>query len=368
MKAFDTSARNASLRRFALFVVAPFLLCAAYLLFIASPRYESEALFYVRSLDSGNNPSSGLFSAFVAEAGGVSHEDAAIIQRYILSTDLADALNEEHDLQEKWSAPSIDFLNRLDADADFDDFHSLYVDHVDAALLENGILRVRAKGFTPSGAETLLAGILRKSESFVNTISRKLADEQIGYVQEQVEQLEDRLREIRERRIQFENREQSLDLTSDTQMIYGNIAALETEKAQKEAELSRLQSFLAPESAQVRSLQSEIEALGQQIRSERLRLAGSDSSLNAILVEGERLRLEEEFAMSAYTSAYQALESVRLEAIQKLKSLVVIQSPRSPADPRYPRISYWLPTIALVLSLIYLILSLIVSVIKDHSE
>lgn len=351
--------------QFLVWVILPSLLLAIYLTLIATEQYESEARFVIRSLDLQSSAQTGLVQALVADEGGV-ESDTAILQAFIESADLVALLDEQLGLRERWSSPEIDTISRLSPAATFDGLHAFFLDHVDVTAHAGGILTVRVRSFEAEEARDILDHILKEAEQFINQISRKLADEQIAYLREQISGLESNLAAIRTEQREFENEQGSLNLSSDMEMIYGNIGALEREKANQEAELDRLRSFLSPSAASIRTLQAEIAALNSQIRAERQRLVGSDESINAILARSQTLQLEEEFARNAYAAAFQTLETARLEAVQKFKTLVRIQGARTPEETGYPRTGYLLLTTVLVLSLLFAIGHMILAVVDDH--
>jgi capsular polysaccharide transport system permease protein len=62
------------------------------------------------------------------------------------------------------------------------------------------------------------------------------------------------------------------------------------------------------------------------------------------------------------------VESARIEATRKLKSLVVVEPPVLPEIAEYPRRWYNLATLLVVCCLIYGVVSLVVATIRDHQD
>src|SRR5690606_13654167 len=118
----------------------------------------------------------------------------------------------------------------------------------------------------------------------------------------------------------------------------------------------------------IQRLRQEIRALEEQRREETRRLVTEgDSNIANTLQTYERLKLQEEFALAAYTTAFALAEQVTLEASRQEKFLLVIAPPHVPEKPVFPRPIRGTAT-ALVLSCIaYGIVRLILATIRDHT-
>ena len=66
--------------------------------------------------------------------------------------------------------------------------------------------------------------------------------------------------------------------------------------------------------------------------------------------------------------ALTSLESSRIEAIRKMKNLIVISSPHLAEEALYPRKSYVIGTSLALLLILYGFIVLVLSVIRDHAK
>lgn len=347
-------------------IIAGLCLYALYLWLWASPRYEAEAKFFVRSYENRQISAAGLLGSFLPGQASMSTTDANIIAEFIQSKEMLDALDEELDLRQQWSARSIDLFTRLDEDGTTAAFLDHYRKRISVTVQTTGIVDVKAQGFTPEAATQLLSRILQNSEAFINSISHNLAGKQLEFIREQVDEAERDLAEARRSVQEFQNRVQSLSPQSDSEMLLGIISSLEQELAAVRAERIQVGSFLAPDSARVRTLDNRIAALERQIEQEKQRIVGGDASLNETLTEFQTVLLSEEFARQAYQSAYTSLEQIQLEVASQLKYLVLIEPPTAPDVPTHPRQWYLLITVSLVTMLAYSILRLIIAIVREH--
>ncbi|NND50398.1 MAG: lipopolysaccharide biosynthesis protein, partial [Rhizobiales bacterium] len=99
------------------------------------------------------------------------------------------------------------------------------------------------------------------------------------------------------------------------------------------------------------------------------RLAGSKTltSLNELDSQFREIQLELEFNTNIYKTNLSALEAARLEAARRLKFLIVVAEPSLADESEYPQHEYIIVTWAMVLLIAYLVLSLMVSIIREHA-
>lgn len=363
-------------RGFLALVVAPLLVLGAYYLFVASDRYLSQAMISIkRSSASELTAMGGLVSAGLA-APDV-RTDAYYLREHILSHDMLDYLDGKFDLHKAYSDPGIDFFSRLwswrnlGGEPTREEFLDYYRDRVDVRYDDNSsIITIAVQGFTPDFAQEINKAIVKQGEEFINGISRKLANDQLDFVAQELQRSQDRLIEARNKLIAFQNQHQVLDPAEQAKATAGYINAMEAEVAQQEAELKNLLTYVSRDAFQVQSLRSKIEALKQQLDQERARLSGKGSKgkLNEVAARFLNLQSLVDFAVDAYKATLGAMEATRVEASKKLKSVVVIASPSLPDWPEYPRKLYNLGLLAVILLAVYGIGVLIIETIKDHRD
>jgi len=130
--------------------------------------------------------------------------------------------------------------------------------------------------------------------------------------------------------------------------------------------LSQFQSTKSPESIK---LKSQISALQKQIQKENTKLTATDGiSLNKVTADYQALLLKAEFAQKMYSNALATLEATRVEAARKLKQVSVLQAPTHPEYPIEPDRIYNITVSIILLTLISIILSLFMTIIRDHKD
>jgi capsular polysaccharide transport system permease protein len=360
--------KSAGWRLYMLFVVLPTMGIFLYLSFLASPRYESQAKFFIRSYESSGLSGGGLLSNLLQVQGSVSSMDAEIIRDYLMSTDVLRSVDAELGISRRWQGEQLDFFSSLPKDGSFEVFHQKYLERIHVEIAPSGIVSVRYQDYSPGDTATVLNHLIKASEFFVNAVSHQLANEQVDFIRQEVKAAEMSLKEVRLRLQQYQNQTQSLSPEKDIEIILGNISALEMDLARVRSQLSESRSYLSEDSIQVRSLLNQAAALEDEIINQHNRLVGSDQSVNDTLTTYHALKLEEEFATKAFSAAYASLEQAQLEATRKLKSLVLIESPVESTEADYPRVLYWTVTTFILSGLAVFFIRLFIAVVREHNR
>ncbi|MEE6541419.1 capsule biosynthesis protein, partial [Campylobacter coli] len=141
-----------------------------------------------------------------------------------------------------------------------------------------------------------------------------------------------------------------------------------SEVAQRGAKLSTMQSYMNDSAPEIITLKAEIAALKKQLIKERSKISANNSSqkLNNLAAKFQDLTIEAGFAQSAYEAALKAYESARIEALRKIKQLVIVQTPDIPQSAKYPERIYNILTAFIVLSLIFGVIKFVKMIIEEH--
>jgi capsular polysaccharide transport system permease protein len=120
----------------------------------------------------------------------------------------------------------------------------------------------------------------------------------------------------------------------------------------------------------VQALRNQVDALRKQLDAERQRptVGSNNVRLNEQAAKFQDLLLQAGFAEDTYKLALSAVESARIDATRKQKSLVVIEPPGTPELAIYPRRVYNLVTLFVVCCLIYGVARLVVATVRDHLD
>jgi capsular polysaccharide transport system permease protein len=351
-------------------VGAPMGLAIIYYAFFAADRYVSEAKITVRqSGDSATSDVSGLALLMGGMATG-SREETLYLRDYIHSLDMLKHLNAKYDLRQAYAKTGLDPVYRLYPGTSQEWFHWYYRNRIELVFDDlTSLLSVRVEGFEPEFARLVNAEILAQSERFVNEISHRLAREQLAFAEGEMLKARERYQVAKSRLITFQNRHNVLDPLAQAQASANLSSQLEGEVAHKEAELKALTGYLQEDAPQVVLMRSQIAALKAQMDKERGKVASKDGSrLNTLASEYQNLTLDVGFAEDTYKAALTAMETTRIDASRKLKTLVVVETPAKPEVAVYPQRLYNLVTLLMALTLLYGVVRLVIATIQDHRD
>ncbi|MBF7051774.1 chain-length determining protein [Halomonas sp. KAO] len=342
------------------------LLVSFYWFIWAEDRYLSRATVVLESPQIAQPDIS--FSSILT--GGSGDKGLLLLREYLLSVDMLKQVQGEMDFRQHYSENGDLFARLGDAEAPIEDLHKYYLRRVTVEMDEYaGVLNVEVQAYTPEFAHRMVQLLLEAGEAHMNEMGQRLAFEQVEFLEEQLQRLEDRLDEARAELLAFQNREGLVSPTSTVESINQVVATLEGELARIQAQRKALSSYQSAQSSDMRRVQAEIDALREQIELQRDRLAqATGESLNRISSQYETLELKAQFAQETYSSALAALENTRLEAARKLKQVSVLQSPLFPEYPTKPDRLYNATVFAIIVLFLSLIASMMILIIRDHRD
>ncbi len=337
-----------------------------YYILIAADRYVSTITMSVKST-TGSTQASGVLSLLTATSN--TSEDIKFLQGYIESLDMLKILDEKIHLKKLYNEQYIDLFFSLSSSSSIESYLKYYQSRVKVHVDDKtGLLNVEVEGFTPESAHLIAKTIMQESEKFINEISHKAAREQMSFAEEELVKYKERYQKAQNDLIAFQNKYGVFDPLKQAETKASLVAQIEANLAQKEAKLLTLQSYMNDAAPEVVALKAEIEAIKKQLLREKSKISANNSSqkLNDLAAKFQDLTIEATFAQKAYEAALKAYESARIEALRKIKQLVIIQSPDIPESAKYPERIYDILTAFIVLSLIFGIVKFIKMIIEEH--
>ncbi len=355
---------------FIVVVIIPLLVIALYLFTMAENRYLSTSTVVVKQIgDISANQNNGL--GILLGVNNTSNEDAHFLKAYIQSPDMIFALDKSLNLRKSFEGNGNDPIFQLSGASSKEDLVEYFNRRVTISLDEKtSMLTIDSQGFTPEFALKLNQAILRQSENFINQISQRIAKDQLAFAQDQLEEAASNLKRSRENLIAYQNRNQMLDPQTTALATSQLIMQLQSQLADLQTQERTLLSYLNPEAPQVVALRSQIKAVQQQVIQEQNKLTSPQggTKLNRRSADFEELKAKVDFSTDLYKLALGSLEKARLEAVRKLKNVVIITTPQLAQDAYYPRKGYILISGFLIFTVLFGIGQLIASIIREHRE
>lgn len=352
-------------------VGVPMILALIYYSIFALNRYVSIAQVAVRQVGSNETPQIPGLAVMLSGLNPTSREETLYLREFLTSQDMLNVLQQKLNWSAHYSGRWRDPLYWLTADAAQEDMLAYYQRVVTAHFDEQtGLLEVSVQAFDPTFAEKVLKIILTESEGFVNELSHRMAREQMKFSQSELAKARKVYEERREEMLAFQSTSNLLDAEAAAKARAGVIAELEANLTKERTNLKGLLAALDSNTPQVRQQRNRIHALEQQLAAETQRLVSQadGDKLNVVASRYRNLTIDAAIAEEAYKFAVSSVETTRIEASKKLRSLVTVVSPNMPDKAIYPERIYNLIALFVGLLLFYGIARFVIATIEDHRD
>lgn len=343
---------------------------ALYWTFLASDRFVSEAHVIVQRTDMAVGPAVDVAS-LIGGQGGHSRPDQMLLRDYLLSIDMLMQLEAKLKLSAHYSDMERDWFSRMwQRRPSIEWLHRHFLGRTSVEFDEYaGVLMIRVEAYDAGTAQAIAKTMVAAGEQFMDEMARKLAREQVGYLEKQVRQNAERAIAARQAVVAYQNRKGMVSPEAAAENLIGIIGRLEAQRAELQTERNALQSYLVPTHPSIVQINQQLAAIERQIAGEQAKLAApAGKTLNRTVEELQRLQLEAEFQQEVYKSTLAALEKGRVEATRTLKKLSVLQAPHLPEYPLQPKRIYNIIVYTLLSFLVAGVLKLLVAAIRDHQD
>jgi capsular polysaccharide transport system permease protein len=352
------------------FILLLCMLAAVYWGIIASDRYVSESHIVIQQTQMPVAKTMDL-SSILGATSTVNRQDQMLLRDHLLSIDMLGKLDNKLSLREHYSDRRRDPISRMwDKDLSTEWFYWYYLLRATVEFDEYaGVLVIRAQAFTPEKAHAIASLLVEEGERYMNDMAHRLAQEQVGFIEKQVEQIYERVMRARMAVVAYQNERNLVSPEGTAQYLFGIVNTLEGQLASLNTQRNAALGYLNPKSPAVTDFDLQIAAVKKQIGKEQVRLTSSErQTLNHIVEEFQRLQMNAEFAQEVYKTALASLEQARVDAGRTIKMVSVIQSPTQPQYPLEPRRMYNTAVFILATVIAFGIVSLIRAIVRDHQE
>ena len=355
--------------RLAVFVFFPTILAGFYFFTIATPMYATKSEFIIQQAESAGAGASGLGGLF-AGTSMATQQDSTTVQSYLTSREAMLRLNQDLGFKAQFSAPNIDAIQRLPVDASNEQSYELFQKRVIVSYdPSEGIIRMEVVAPDPQVSQSFSEALIGYAEEQVDQLTQRLREDQMSGAEQSYLDAEARREEALHELLRIQNEVSVLSPEGEVSAVLSQISTLETQRQQKVLELAALQSVRRPNQARVNALDSEIknlENLIAELRGQMTQVSGSDGTLASKSTE---LRIAEENYQFQTLMVQQALtmrETARIEAERQVRYLSLGVAPIAPDEASYPRAWENTAVTFLIFAGIYLMLSLTASVLREQ--
>ncbi|MCJ2069961.1 capsule biosynthesis protein [Methylobacterium sp. J-030] len=367
----DTSSYGARIvRRVSLFVLLPTLVIGLYLFGFASNQYVAEAQFTVRgNVEPMENISLGQYTSLIQKHNS---QDSFIVRDYIGSQTLVESLEKSIGLSKLFSRPEADFWSRYDPNNPIEELTKYWRKHVEAHIDSiSGVIRLTVRAYTPEDALTIAREVVARSETLINTISKRAQADMVVQAEADAQTAQDRLRKAHLALQTFRNQWGVIDPVKSAEGTLTTLTLLRKEKLKAENDLQVLRSSTLDErSRSIQTLVANITAIDQQMKTLQDEMtstgAAGGTNLTEALLQYEGLLVERTIAEKLEESAHMLLDRARVAAGKQHIFLATFVPPVLPTDSLYPERGHTLLVAFFCFFVIWSSSSLLLAGIRDQ--
>lgn len=352
--------------RLSVFVFLPTIVAAVYYFFVATPMYATRSEFVIQQADS---QAGGIGSLFRGTQFATS-QDSITVQAYLQSRDALLRLDQDLGFKEAFSAPGIDAVQRLDPAASNEEAYRLYQRMVQIGYdPTEGIIKMEVIAPAPDLSEKFSKALLGYAEEQVDHLTQRLREDQMKGARESFAETEKKVAVAQSRILDLQERLGVLDPLTETSAAMTQITRLEVELQQKKLELQQLEDNTQPNAARVAGVKGDMTRLEEAIANLRRPLTESGEGSTSLAQVTGQLRVAEaelETRQMMLAQAMQQLETARIEANRQVRYISLGVNPVAPDEATYPQAFENTLLAFFIFSGIYLMLSLTAAILREQ--
>ncbi|NCU20728.1 capsule biosynthesis protein [Candidatus Falkowbacteria bacterium] len=352
--------------RLAVFVLLPTLIAGWYYFRTATPLYATNTEFVIQKAEQQGGGLGGLFAGI--QLG--SSQDSVTVQSYLQSREAL--LRLDHDLAYKqhFAQDHIDPLRRLDPDASNEKAYKLYRKNVKIGYdPTEGVVRMEVIAADPQMSVAFSKALIGYAEEQVDHLTQRLREDQMEGARQSYAEAEAKVLEAQQKVLALQEQMGILDPASESGLVMQQVSAFETQMQQKRLELQQLLDNPSPNKARVDGVRGDIARLESLIAGLRATLTQSTGGASSLASVTGQLRIAEadlQTRQLMLSQAAQQLETARIEANKQVRYLSMGVRPVAPDEPTYPRAFENTVLAFLIFSGIYLMLSLTAAILREQ--
>ncbi|MDH3263963.1 MAG: capsule biosynthesis protein [Paracoccaceae bacterium] len=353
--------------RLAAFVLLPTILAGYYFDDLATPMYGTKSEFVIQQAQpQGMAGSSSLFSSSPLATA----QDSMTVQSYLQSREAMLRLEIELGFKAHYSDPTIDPIQRLAAGASNEEAYRTYTHNVKIGYdPTEGIIKMEVIAPDPELSAAFSRALISYAEEQVDQLTQRLREDQMSGARETYEEAEAKVLAAQQMVIELQERRGIISADAEIGILMSQISGFETELQRERLALQQFLENPNPNITRVSATRGNIARLEGVIIELRAQLTESTGGSDSLArITGELMIAEGELSTRQVLLAQslEQMETARIEANRQVRYLSTGVSPVAPDEPTYPRVFENTLVTFLILSGIYLMISITVSILREQ--
>lgn len=354
--------------RLSVFVFAPTLLVAWYFTFVATPMFATNSEFVIQTAEPAS--AAGGLGGLFQGTSMATQQDSITVQSYLSSRAAMVRLADEHGFKAHFSQDDIDPIQRLASDATNESAFKLYNNKVEISYdPTEGILRMEVVAADPATSQRFSEALIGYAEEQVDQLTQRLREDQMAGARASYDAAELRRSGALAAWLAIQEDAQQIDPIGETAARTQQISALESERQRLQLSLQERLNVRRPNEAQVDALRGQIGNIEGLIADLRQQMTSASVDGTSLASRNTELRLAEEnytFQTLLVQQALTQMEAAQIEANRQVRYLSLGVEPVAPDEATYPRAFENSVLAFLIFAGIYLMISLTASILREQ--
>lgn len=349
------------------FVGLPTLLAGWYYYMIATPLYATKSEFVIQQANAtGGTGMGGLLSG----TQFATSQDSIAVQGYLQSRDAMLRLDEDKGFKSYFSDPAIDPIQRLAADASVEATYKAYKRNVRIAYdPTEGIVKLEVMAPDPQVSAQFATALIGYAEEQVDKLTQRLRTNQMDGALAAYQSAESEMLIAQRKVVDLQEKSKILSSEVEVSLITAQIGQLETQLSNDKLSLAQMQSNARPNAARMDPVIRRIGTIESEIAKLRASLTeGQNGGQSLAQTQSELLvaQADVQTRQLLLAQSLQAMEMARTEANRQVRYLSVSVSPIPPDEAAYPRAFENTMVALLVFAGIYLMISMTAAILREQ--
>ncbi len=339
---------------------------------IASNVYISQSKFIVYNPQSPSTSSVGLTS--LLSGTGLSSDTYGVdaVHDYLLSRSALQQLQKAINIEQMYSTPNIDYINRFGGliyfRKTFENFYKYYGNVVgDDVDVTSNISTITVGAYTASDAQLINQNLLALAQQLVDRINAQADDDTVRFYVKEVADDEAQVKSAGVAMADFRNRHGIFDPAPQSALQLQLVEQLQDQLIQQQSRLAQV-LLGTPNNPQIPSLKKAIESTREDIAQQTADVAGNRNSLASQSVAYEDLSLSQDFTQKELAAAIDALEQARIRAQKQQLYIETVVAPNLPDQALEPKRMRGILAVFVLGMFLWGIFSVIIAGVKEHHD
>lgn len=361
---------------FKLFFLFSFLFTTFYIFYIETEKYESKSIIIIKDL--AQDQSVSTLGSLLLSSSSSGMKDAMLLEVYIQSYEMYTLLNQEFNLTDYYSGEKIDIFNRLSDNLIFPNFEintKNLMTHYQKDLLINydelsGTLEIGFKHENSYIAQKIVKSIIKHANNTLNVFEKKNTEIVLKFLEKQEREKYQKFMLSLKNLLAYQNQHNTMDPTIDFQSKSMILGTLESELVQKEVEYKNKTAYLNKNTPEMKLLYANIQHIKESSARLKRKISGDEDKkeLNENISDFELLKSSVEFNKALYRQILTKLEETKILIRQNTKNLLIVSGAEVADSYSYPNKIKDTLSIFIIMSFLYAIGMLILTIIRDHKD